>query len=414
MTSSPSTRSLRARRLVAMLPLGFASGLPLALSGGTLQLWLADVDVDVATIGAFTLVGIPYTLKFLWAPLLDRFVPPGGRRRGWLVIWQALLALLLAAMAFTSPAINPATVGLLAVFLAFASASQDIVVDAYRTDVLPAPERGLGAALTVAGYRAAMIVSGGLAPMIAEAVGWRVAYLAMAALMLVGVLGAALGPRPPSVTPPRSVREAFVEPLRELMGRSSWVRPIAAVVLYKLGDAFAGTLTGAFLVKGLGFSVGTVGAVNKVAGLIASISGALLGGLLMARISLLRALVAFGLLQAVTNLGFAILAATGPSYTGMVVVIVVEQLAGGMGTAAFVALLMALCDHRVAAAQYALLSALAAIPRTFLGPAAGIMVAWAGWAPFFIATAVAALPGVWLVARLQLPKPSSAEPQVSG
>ncbi|MFT5433739.1 MAG: PAT family beta-lactamase induction signal transducer AmpG, partial [Myxococcota bacterium] len=232
-----------------MLPLGFASGLPLALSGGTLQLWFADLDIDVATIGALTLVGVPYTLKFLWAPLLDRFVPPGGRRRGWLLIWQTVLALALAAMAFTSPVVSPLTMGLLAVMLAFGSASQDIVFDAYRTDVLSPPERGLGVALTVSGYRVAMVVSGGFAPMIAERYGWRVAYLGMSALMFVGVVTSMWAPRARAERPPQSIREAFVEPFRELISRKRWILPLAAIVLYKLGDAFAGTLTSAFLVK---------------------------------------------------------------------------------------------------------------------------------------------------------------------
>ncbi len=391
----------RSRRIGVMVLAGFSSGLPLALTGGTLQAWMTVAGVDLRTIGVFALVGIPYTVKFLWAPLMDRFVPPWmGRRRGWMFLTQAALLLGIAAMAFGSPEAAPFALGATALLVAFSSASQDIVIDAYRTDLLREPERGLGAAVFVTGYRIAMLVSGALALILSERIGWRNTYLLMASLMAVGVATTVFGPEPEiRVTPPKSLQEAVVGPLREFFSRRAAGAMLLLIVLYKLGDAYAGTLTTAFLIRGVGFSPTEVGTINKGLGLVSLIVGAMVGGTLMVRLGLYRSLMIFGIFQAVSNLSFMVLSWLGKSYAMLVATVAFENVCGGMGTAAFVALLMALCDHRYTATQYALLSSLAALGRIFVAPTSGYVVESVGWAVFFFLTAVTALPGLWMLWR---------------
>ncbi len=393
------------RRVAAVLLLGFSSGLPLALTAGTLQAWLAVENVDITTIGLFTLAGQPYIYKFLWAPFMDRFAPPlFGRRRGWILVAQIALLVAIAFMGTLSPRDTPWLLGGTALVVAFLSASQDIVVDAYRTDVLHESERGAGAAIFVMGYRVAMLVSGGLALVLADQVlGWSGMYFLMAVMMIVGMVATWFAPEPEDAgRAPASLTAAFVEPLREFLSRNGAWLLLLLIVLYKLGDAFAGTLTTAFLIRGVGFSATDVGAIYKVLGLGATITGALAGGAWMAGLGLYRALMIFGVLQAVTNLGFMALAITGKSYALMVAVVAAENLCGGMGTAAFVALLMTLCNHRFSATQYALLSALAAVGRVYVGPASGYLVVAIGWAPFFFFTFLIALPGLWLLWLLRV------------
>lgn len=390
----------RSPRIAAVLLLGFASGLPLALTAGTLQAWLAVEAVDIKTIGLFTLVGQPYTYKFLWAPLMDRFTPPFlGRRRGWLLITQLALLGSIAFMGTLDPRASPWLLAGVAFAVAFLSASQDIVFDAYRTDVLRDAERGPGAAISVLGYRVAMLVSGGGALILADQfLGWSAMYLVMGALMGVGMLATWFAPEPDRPgRPPETLSKAIAEPLKEFFSREGAWLLLVLIVLYKLGDAFAGSLTTAFLIQGAGFTATEVGAINKVLGLAATIMGALIGGAWMVRLGLYRALLSFGLLQAVTNLGFMLLAIVGKNYSLMVVAVGLENLCGGMGTAAFVALLMSLCDRRFSATQYALLSALAAVGRVYVGPASGVLVSALGWAPFFLLTFLIALPGIALL-----------------
>jgi PAT family beta-lactamase induction signal transducer AmpG len=390
----------RSRTMLLMLLLGFSSGLPLALTAGTLQAWLAVEGVDIVTIGWFALVGQPYTYKFLWAPLMDRFTPPLlGRRRGWMLLTQCALLALIAVLGSLSPKDAPWLTGLVALAVAFVSASQDVVVDAYRADILRADERGAGAAVSVLGYRLAMLVSGAGALVVADQwLGWQGTYWLMAALMVLGMAGAWFAPEPQEAgAAPRTLDAAVTQPMAEFFSRHGAVSLLVLVVLYKLGDAFAGNLTTAFLLKGPGFSATEVGAINKGLGLAATIVGALAGGALMARLRLYRALLLFGALQAVTNLGFMLLAAGGKNYALMVAVVGAENLCGGMGTAAYVALLMALCDRRYSATQYALLSALSAVGRVYVGPAAGYMVVAMGWTTFFFATFLIALPGIGML-----------------
>lgn len=392
------------RRVITIALLGFASGLPLALSGATMQAWLTLADVRVTTIGLFSLVGLPYVFKFLWAPIVDRFQPGWpGRRRDWIALCQLSLALLLAVAGFGDLANNHlALLGLVAFLIAFMSATQDIAIDAYRTEVLAERERGFGAAVSVTGYRAAMLVSGAGALLLADQVGFATTYLVMSAVVAGGVVFTLLGPPVATdVAAPKTLMAAFRDPLREFFGREAALSLLLLVLLYKLGDAFAGTFTTTFLLRGPGFSLTDVGAINKGLGLAASIFGALYGGALMVRLGLYRSLLIFAWLQAVTNLGFLVLAVMEKSYLAMVAVIGLENVTGGMGTAAFVALLMAICDRRYTATQFAMLTAAASLGRVFAGPPSGYLVKALGWPEFFAVTFIVALPAIVLLGRMR-------------
>lgn len=402
-----------------MLPLGFASGLPLALTAGTLQAWLTVAGLDLRTIGIFTLIGLPYTLKFLWAPLLDRIVPPWlGRRRGWMLITQVGVAVGLALMGLIGAGDHPEWLGMAALAVAFLSASLDIVFDAYRTDLLAPAERGFGAAVWVNGYRFALLLASSGALVLADQIGWRWTYLLLAAFMTAGVVTIVSAPEPPPTDkPPATLAEAVEQPLRELLSRSGIFSLLLVILFYKIGDAVAASLQTAFLIGGLGFSASEVGYVKGL-GLFATLAGALAGGAAMARLGLVKSLLIFGAFQALSNLCFTGLAWAGKNYAILFVSIVVENLAGGMGTAAFVALVMSLCDHRYTATQFALLSSIEAIGRVFSGRPSAALVEAVGWAHFFSVSFLVALPGVWLVwkHRLHLHRESgeSAPPDAAG
>lgn len=396
---APYLQVFQSRRITVITFLGFTSGLPLSLTGGTLQAWMAVVGVDLHTIGIFSLVGIPYVIKFFWSPFMDRYVPPWlGRRRGWILITQVTLMLGISVMAFSSPLKFPGMLAIFALFVAFSSASQDIVIDAYRTDVLKERERGAGAAVFVMGYRIATLISGALALILSDHIGWRNTYILMAAVMVIGMIATLAGPEPEErVTPPPSLREAVAGPLRDYFSRNAAIPLLFLIVLYKLGDAYAGVLTTAFLIKGIGFSASDVGTINKGFGFVSLIVGAMVGGSLMVRLGLFRSLLGFGILQAVSNLSFMLLAWIGKSYSVLVFAVAFENFTGGMGTAAFVSLLMAMCNHRYTATQYAMLSSLAALGRIFIGPTSGFLVEAAGWASFYFITTLTALPGLGLL-----------------
>ncbi|MGR8919895.1 MAG: AmpG family muropeptide MFS transporter [Gammaproteobacteria bacterium] len=394
-------KELMNRRVATIAALGFASGLPLALSGSTMQAWLTESGIDVATIGMFSVVGLPYLFKFVWAPLLDRYQPGWpGRRRDWILLSQLALAGLLFWLGYADLARGAvAWLGIGAFLVAFMSATQDVAIDAYRTEILAERERGFGAAVFVTGYRVAMLVSGAGALILADALGFPVTFMLMGAILFVGVVANLLGPSPAEDIPvPRTLQAAVIGPWQNFFTRPGAVTLLAIVVLYKLGDAFAGTLTTTFLLRGLDFSLTDVGAINKGLGLFASICGGLYGGALMYRLGLYRSLLAFAWLQAITNFGFLVLALVGKSYLGLVAVIGLENLTGGMGSAAFVALLMAMCDRRFTATQYALLSAAASIGRVVAGPPSGMLVEMLGWPAFFVLTFVVALPAIALLA----------------
>ncbi|MBF0606237.1 MAG: MFS transporter [Candidatus Magnetobacterium sp. LHC-1] len=401
---SPSYVSvLGSRRIAMLLPIGFASGLPLALTGSTLQALMTSCGVDIRTIGLFALVGLPYTLKFLWAPLMDHLAPPYlGRRRGWMLLMQIALMLSIALMAVISPRSSPVLMAVVALMVTAASASLDIVADAYRTDVLHPQERGLGTGVFITGYRIAMLTSGALALVISDHIGWRATYLLMAAVMTVGIIAVIFAPEPQNaVKPPKNLQEAVWGPLKDYFTRDSAIKILLFIVLYKLSDAYAGSLSTAFLLKGMGFSATEVGTINKGLGLISTVVGAMFGGTMMIRLGLFRSLLLFGILQGVSNLLFMALAYTGKSYAMLIVTVAVENLTGGMGTASFVAFIMTLCHQRYSATQYALLSSLAAMGRILVAPTSGIVVEAAGWANFFLITALTAIPGMVLLLWLR-------------
>ena len=476
------------RRFAAVLLLGFASGLPLALTGQAMQAWLTIDGVDLATIGFLGLVGLPYTFKFLWAPLMDRFEPPLlGRRRGWLVTTQLLLAAALVWMSGISPTTSSALFATAATLIAFLSASQDVVIDAYRTDVLEAEERGLGASLSVFGYRLAMVMSGGIALIWADQwKSWPRVYLVMAAIMAgIALVSLIFAPAVQSESKPLASKPSqeligfmamlvgvvvgyfFARGLLIILGldpedSNKWIQllfvmaeivtalPLAwwfarlakfetlnrslesyfsqsgataflvLIILYKLGDAFAGSLTTPFLIKGMGFTQAEVGVVNKVIGIWLTIGGALLGGALMLWLGLFRSLLLFGVLQLLSNFGFYGVAIAGKGAWGsftlpafdwvivslsehtdidylLVTAVAAENITGGMGTAAFVALLMSLCNHRFTATHYALLSAFAAVGRIYVSPLAGVLSESIGWPSFFLFSVVMAAPGIVMV-----------------
>jgi len=388
------------RRVLCLLGLGLSSGLPLALTGSTLQAWMASAKVDLRIIGIFSLVGLPYTLKILWAPLMDRFsIPFLGRRRGWIISTQLLLAGSIILLGFSSPASMPWATACLALAIAFFSASQDIVFDAYRADVLAEKELGAGAATSVIGYRLAMLISGAVALILSDHMAWYMVYGLMGLLMIGNTAFTFWAPEPTeAVIPPKTLREAVLEPLASYFRRSGAVEMLFFIMVFKLADAIAGAMTTPFLLD-LGFTRTDVGTVNKAFGLLSTIFGTLAGGGIIARIGINRSLWIFAFVQALSNLSFTALAMLGKNYPAMVGAIGMENICGGMETAAFIAFLMSLCDKRFTATQYALLSSLMAVTRVLAGVPTGFMVTSMGWAMFYAVSTLGALPGILLLPR---------------
>ena len=407
------------RRVASLFFFGFASGLPLALTGATLAAWFTEAGASLTEIGLVSLVGLAYALKFLWSPLVDRLPLPLltrrlGRRRAWLLFAQGALVAGLLGMAASDPAVAQAWTVFWAAVVAFASATQDIAVDAYRTEILEDDQLGAGAATLVFGYRVAMLVSGGGALILAGTLGWDWAYGCMAALMGVGVAAALVNPEP---RPPvgggepsadggvriwRWLQEAVVAPFAEFLTRPGWLAVLLFVALYKYGDALLGVMATPFYLK-IGFSLAEVGVVSKGFGLAMTLAGAALGGVLVARYGIVRALLFAGLLQAASNLVFVAQAWIGYSLPALVVTIGVENLTGGMGTTAFVAYLSSLCNRAYTATQYALLSSMMAAARTALASGGGWVAEQVDWIAFFLISTAAAAPGllllVWMMKR---------------
>lgn len=387
--------------MVALLLLGFASGLPLFLTSRTLQAWMTTEGVDLGSIGLFSLVALPYSLKFLWSPLLDRYVPPFlGRRRGWLVVTQVLLTGAIAAMALQNPRQSLQMLAVNALVIAFFSASQDIAFDAYRTDVLDEREMGAGAAIAVLGYRIALLTTGAVALILADQLPWPVVYLCLSGLMLLSVIVSVWSPEPVlSDRPPASLAEAIWMPFQEFFQRSGVVQALLILVfitLYKLGDGLVNNMATPFLLQ-TGFSQTDIGAVQGGMGLLATIVGTLVGGAWLSRLGIHRSLWVFGGLQALSNLAYFALANLGQNYPAMVTAINIENFCGGLGTAGFVAFLMSLCNSRFTATQYALLSSLMAVSRDILVAPAGAIAQQTGWPLFFLLTLLAAIPGLLLL-----------------
>lgn len=392
------------RRIAALTLLGFASGLPLALTSGTLQAWLSDAGFDVKTIGWFTVIGQPYTWKFLWAPLLDRFIPPFlGRRRGWIVICQIAIAAAIVLLTGINPQTHLWTFAAIAFLIVFFSATQDIAIDAYRVDFTETEERGASSAVHVFGYRVALIVSGAGALILADQYfNWPQTFLVMALLMLGLAVFTFFTPEPrvPAHTP-QTLEDAVILPFRDFFSRQGAIMMLMAVILYKFGEAFAFSLQTKFFLD-MGFTKTTIGEVTKLFGLIAAIVGGFSAATLMVKLGLFRSLVLFGILQGAANFGFWYLALPGnQQYWLLVFTVGLENFTSGMATTAYVALLMSLCNKNYSASQYALLSALSSIGRVYVGPLAGLLAASFGWANFFLYAVIFNIPGIILILFLR-------------
>jgi MFS transporter, PAT family, beta-lactamase induction signal transducer AmpG len=387
------------RRMVVVTLLGFSSGIPLALTSSTLQTWLRREKLDLTTIGVFSLVGMPYAFKFVWAPLMDRYVPPFlGRRRGWMIVTQLALLVGIGAMGLMRPAETPVLLAATALVVAFLSASQDVVIDAYNVEVLEPEERGAGSSVYVLGYRIAMLASGGGSLVLAGYLPWRGVYLIMAGAMLVGLATTLAAPEPRLVDkPPSALRAVVVESFSEFFRRTGALEVLAFIVLYRLGANLAIALNSAFFVD-LGFSNLDIGAVMNGLGTFATIGGTLAGGALMVRLGLRRSLFWFGLLQGSASVAYLVLARLGHSYPAMVVAIGMEYGLSGPGLSVFQAFMMGLCDRRFTATQYALITRFMALSRYVASAPSGYLAQHLGWPGYFTFCIAMAIPALLMVA----------------
>lgn len=388
------------RKMAALLLLGFGSGMPLFLTSKTLQAWMTVEGVDLGTVGRVSLLALPYSLKFLWAPLLDRYVPPFlGRRRGWLLITQLLLGVLIAAMSLHDPKEALFILFVNAVLIAFFSATQDIAVDAYSVDVLEEREMGAGASVKVMGYRIALILTGGLALVMADRLPWSTVYMLMGVFMLVGIAGTFLAPEPVlREAPPATLQSAVVEPWLDFTRRTG---PLAAVillfiVLYQLSDRLVQNMANPFLLE-RGYTLTEVGTITQALGLAATIVGVLAGGVFVAKLGINRSLWVLAFVQMGSNLAYYLLSIRPKDLQLLTGAILVENFSGGLVTAGFVAFLMAMCSRRFSATQYALLSAFMAFARDFVAGFGGDIVKVTGWPQFFLITIAAGIPALLLL-----------------
>ena len=389
-------------RLLAILFLGLSSGLPLALVGSTLQAWFTEDNIPLMTIGVLTLLGAPYTFKFLWAPIVDHYrLDRFGGRRAWILLTQFVLCLSLLMLSTLDPYHQTTLVSLFALLTAFLSASQDIAIDAYRTDLLTKEERGLGAAYFACTYRIGVIISGGLALIFADYFGFQKTYQLMAVLMFLQMLPAYYAPRLPAVSSSKKLFRTAIDAFLDLLRRDKIVLLLLFVFFYKFGDALALSLMSNFLLHGLHFSLTEVGLAYKFVGFFAVTLGGFIGGLLLIRLEIYHALLSFGLAQAFSNLMFAVLAFVGQKFWLLTTAMFIENFCSGLSTAAFFAFLMSLCHRRFSASHYALLSAVSSFARVFLGPLAAYMVSELGWMFFYIWTVVLCFPGLLFLILLK-------------
>lgn len=393
-------RTIFSRRMLVSLIMGFSCGLPLLLTISVLQAWMKEEGVDLTVIGLMALVGLPYTLKFVWAPIVDRYTLPFlGRRRGWLLVAQIALALSIAGLGQADPAGRPWMLALAALMVTFFSASQDIIVDAYRREDLSDHELGLGSSLYINGYRTGMLLASGGGLIMADHVPFSLVYLAMAGCMLPGIATTLLTPEPEaSMGTPRSMKEAVVDPLVEYFSRSGAVWILAFVLLYKIGDTMASAISTPFYLD-IGFTKTEIGAVVKLFGFWATIGGTLVGGVLMLRLGINRSLWVFGVLQALSTACFAVLARVGHSVPLLSGVIGFENFSGGMGTAAYAAFMASITNKKFTATQYALLTSLMGVPRVLASAPTGFLAKYLGWEGFFIACTLIAAPGMMLLLK---------------
>ena len=389
------------RMLIATL-MGFSAGLPLLLTGSLLQAWMSDSGAELSTIGLYGLVGLPYTLKFLWAPLVDRYSPTNfGRRRAWMLSTQIGLFFAIGGLALVDPMGSLTLVAVLAVCVTLFSATQDIVIDAYRRESLSDDAQAAGAAVYVIGYRVAMLLASGGGLIIADQFGYAVSYLVMAVAMVIGIGTTLWAPEPStSVQQPPSLQAAVIEPFRSFFARKEAWLILLFILLYKLGDTMASHLSTPFYLE-LGYSKTEIGTIVKALGFWATIIGGLIGGALWLRMGVYRALWLFGLLQAVSTAGFVVLAQVGYSVSLLTAVITFETLTGGMGTAAYLAFMALMTDRRFTATQYALLTSLMGFARVVLTSPTGYIAESTGWTAYFVLCTLIAIPGLMLLLRFR-------------
>jgi PAT family beta-lactamase induction signal transducer AmpG len=402
-------------RMLVALMMGFTCGLPLLLTIDVLKAWMKIEGVDLSVIGLMSLVGLPYTIKFLWAPFLDRYIPPlFGRRRGWLIIAQSGLMISIIGLGSASPLEHPVLMAFSAFLVTFFSASQDIVVDAYRREDIPDAELGFASSLYINGYRMGMLLAGGGGLILSDQVPFSMVYLIMGACLLPGIITTLLAPEPHiNGDPPQSLQAAVIDPLFEYFSRSGALWILAFILLYKVGDSMAAAMATPFYLD-IGFSTTEIGAVVKLVGFWATIAGAFIGGILTLKIGMYASLWLFGILQSLSTACFALLAQTGHSIPALTAVIGFENLASGMGTVAFVAFMAMMTDKRFTATQYALLSSLMGIPRVFAAAPTGYAVKFIGWETFFIACALAAIPGLLILMKSSIFNTSAGQNRKPG
>jgi len=388
------------RRMLVAFIMGFSCGLPLLLTMGVLQAWMKDEGVDLTLIGLINLVQIPYTWKFLWAPVMDRYTLPFlGRRRGWLLIAQLALIGSIIGLGFSNPANHFWMMVIMAMLVAFFSATQDIIVDAYRREDLSDRELGLGSSLYISGYRLGQMLAAGGGLIMADHIPWSMVYLVMAMFMLIGVIVTIIAPEPIiSTETPGTIKDAVIEPFVEYFKRRDALWMLAFILLYKIGDNMVSGITIPFFLE-IGFTKTQIGAVVKIFGMWAIVLGALVGGTIMIRLGINRSLWVFGFLQAISSACFAILAQIGPSIPALSAVIAFENISMGMGSAAQLAFMASITDKKFTATQYALLSSLAAIPRVIASAPTGYIAKHIGWETFFIMCALIAIPGMLLLLK---------------
>lgn len=395
------------RRAVSVFFLGFSSGLPLVLLSSTLQAWYTQAGVDLISIGFLSLVGQPYIYKWLWAPFLDRFTPLSclGRHRGWIVLMQIAVAGGLLWMAELNPKYNPMGLAMIALLTACFSASQDIAIDAYRTDLLSSQERGWGAALTTIGYRGALLVSGAGALVLADQWGWRFTYYVMTILMLLEIFVTYYSPQVEVVKEYEAGQHGWLKtlvlPWVEFSKRRGALSIFVFLALYKLCDALALALNTTFLLRGVGFTLTELGVMSKTLGLTAAVIGSMIGGVLVSFFGLYRSLLYFGLLQLIASLPFVLLSVVGKSDWLMGGAVFFEYFCGSLSNVSLIVLLMSLCDARYTASQFAMLSAVVSCSRVFVGPLAAYLVQHIGWTWFYVSTVFLGLPAIVLVIWLR-------------
>lgn len=385
-------------RMLSMLLVGYASGLPLLLIGSTLQAWMTDEGIDLTKIGFVSLIGFPYVVKMFWAPLLDRYkLPYFSRRKGWMILCQVMMVICIFGLSLSNPKDNIMATCAWAFLVALFSASQDVVIDAYRREVLPDEELGLGSSLYVTGYRLAMLVSGAFALYLADQIPWKSVFMWLAVFMAPSILFTIFAPAENKHIPvPANLKEAIVGPLAEFFKRrGAWIM-LLFILLYKVGDSMASNMTTPFILN-IGYSKTDIATVAKTFGMIATIAGGIFGGTLMLRMNMKVSLIVFGILQAVSTLGFSLLAHLPVSFSSLAAVIAFENLASGMGTAAYAAYMASITNRQFTATQYALLTALMGVPRVILSSPTGWMANVMGWDMFFVFCTVVAIPGLLLL-----------------